>query len=67
MVLEVCCASEFSRCFLDMFRELVQSMPTSSAAARVVRLGEQLMTLDSPLVDGGGVQVDRCTCCLRTV
>ena len=41
---------------VSVFRELVQPMPTSSAATRVVRLGELLMTLDfATLVDGGGV------------
>ena len=35
-------------------------MPISSAATRVVRLGELLTTLDlAILVDGGGMQVDR--------
>ena len=32
---------------VSLFRELVQSMPTSSAATRVVRLGELLI---SPLL-----------------
>ena len=35
-------------------------MPISSAATRVVRLGELLTTLDlAILVDGRGIQVDR--------
>ena len=43
-------------------------MPISSAAARVVRLGELLTTLDlAILVDGGGLLVDRWLCCLSTL